>query len=166
MNNIVILPLTEVDEALLAEMVYQAIFVPAGAEPPLRAIVEEPGLRKYYAAFGIQPGDIGYKAVDSQSDQAVGAAWVRLFTGEAQGYGYVDDATPELSIAVEPAYRGQGIGEHLLQQLFAAVAAHYRAVSLSVWPENPAYRLYQRLGFTIVKTDEGSPAVTMVKALA
>ncbi|MEZ4679804.1 MAG: N-acetyltransferase [Caldilineaceae bacterium] len=126
-------------------------------------IVDEPGLRKYFAAFGTQAGDLGYKAVDSQNGQAVGAAWLRLLQGDNQGYGYVDDETPELSIALDPAYRGQGVGTQLLDQLFAAASAHYRAIALSVWPENPAYRLYQRLGFSVVKQLADDPAVTMIK---
>lgn len=160
-----IVPLTTADEALLAEMSYEAIFIPAGGKPPPRTILDDPGLRKYFQGFGNRPGDIGCKAVDPTTDQAVGAAWVRLLTGEAQGYGYVNDETPELSIAIDPAYRGQGVGGQLLTALFAAVAPHYRAISLSVWTENPAYRLYQRLGFTVVQAADDRPDVTMIKDL-
>lgn len=164
MQSYQIIPLTTTDEPLLAEMMYQAIFVPAGAEPPPWTVLDEPTLRKYFHAFGTMAGDIGVKAIDAQTEQAVGAAWVRLFQGDNQGYGHVNDETPELSIAVDPAYRGQGIGTQLLEALFAAVAQEYKAVSLSVWPANPAYQLYQRLGFTVVKRDEQSPAVTMIKS--
>ena len=161
----VIIPLTFADESLLAEMSYQAIFIPAGGSPPPRTILTEPGLRKYFAAFGTLVGDIGCKAVESATGQAVGAAWVRLLQGAARGYGYVNDATPELSIAIDPAYRGQGIGQLLMTALFAAVVPHFAAISLSVWLENPAYRLYQRLGFTLVTPTGDGPDVTMIKYL-
>jgi len=160
-----ILPLTTADEPFLAEMSYEAIFIPAGGELPPRTILDEPGLRKYFAGFGSRPGDIGCKAVDPATEQAVGAAWVRRLTGEAQGYGYVNDETPELSIAIDPVYRGQGLGQQLMSALFSTVAPHYRAISLSVWTENPAYRLYQRLGFTVVHAAEDRPDVTMIKFL-
>ncbi|MCB0064057.1 MAG: GNAT family N-acetyltransferase [Caldilineaceae bacterium] len=163
MSTYSIIPLTSADEPFLAEMMYQAIFVPAGTEAPPRSVVEAPALHKYFADFGTQSGDIGYKAINPQTGNLVGAAWLRLLSGDKKGYGYVDDQTPELSIATAPAHRGQGIGTQLLDQLFTAAAEHYSAISLSVWPENPAYRLYQRLGFVVVKQDEGDPAVTMIK---
>ena len=160
-----ILPLSAADEPLLAEMMYQAIFVPADGIAPPRSVVEEPALRKYYGDFSSRAGDIGFKAVTGKDELPIGAAWVRLFTGEAPSYGYIDDDTPELSIAVDPAYRGQGVGTLLLEQLFAAVAKAYNAISLSVWTDNPAYRLYQRMGFTVVEAEEGKPDVTMRKVL-
>ena len=47
----------------------------------------------------------------------VGAAWYRLFRRDAPGYGFVDEDTPELAIAVVPSRRGRGIGESLLEAL-------------------------------------------------
>ena len=78
-----------------------------------------------------------------------------------QGYGYIDEQTPELSIAIAPTHRGHGIGYALLAQLLATAQERYPAVSLNVWTENPAFWLYQRLGFEVVTAD--GPAVTMVK---
>jgi len=167
--------LTANDEPFLAEMMYQAIFVPAGAVAPPRSVVTEPTLSKYYVSFGTRIGDIGLKAIAPPQNISVGAAWVRLFTRVAPGYGYINDETPELSIAIDPAYRSKGIGTLLLTQLFATVAEQYNAISLSVWTENPAYRLYERLGFTVIKgegiknegikNEEDDPAVTMCKWL-
>ena len=39
----------------------------------------------------------------------VGAAWYRLFKGSEPGYGFVDEQTPELTIAVVPSCRGNGL---------------------------------------------------------
>jgi ribosomal protein S18 acetylase RimI-like enzyme len=95
----------------------------------------------------------------------VGAAWFRLFSAAEPGYGFVDEATPELAIAVVPSKRGHGIGDELLQALLAkAEAAGYGRLSLSVEPGNPARKLYERHGFEVV--DEGDEAWTMVASLA
>jgi ribosomal protein S18 acetylase RimI-like enzyme len=81
--------------------------------------------------------------------------------GGARGYGYVDDDTPELSMAVLPDYRGLGIGRRLLAELLDEAAHRYRAVSLSVATDNPARRLYERHGF-VVLAFEGETA-TMIR---
>ena len=91
-----------------------------------------------------QPDDIGVIAL--ADEKPIGAVWLR----QIKAYGYVDDKTPELSIAVLPDYRGQGIGTRLMQELLATVRSQCAALSLSVSIDNPALRLYQRLGFEIV----------------
>jgi ribosomal protein S18 acetylase RimI-like enzyme len=149
------------DEAVLSEMLYQAIFVPEGSVPPSREVVHLPALSKYIEDFG-RPGDLGYVALN-EIEQPVGAAWLRLLTGANKGYGYVNDETPELTVAVMPDYRGQGLGTALLECLLENARAKYQSVSLSVWLENPAYRLYQRLGFETVKQNPND--VVMLKRL-
>ncbi|MFN8439961.1 MAG: GNAT family N-acetyltransferase [Caldilineaceae bacterium] len=151
------------DHSFLAEIIYHAIFVPEGAEPPALDVVQSFGLRKYYEDFG-RAGDLGFIAIDPATNHRMAAAWLRSLTAELPGYGYVDDQTPELTIATLPEYRGKGIGTRLLEHLFEAAKAHYSAISLSVWPANPAYRLYQRLGFVVVKENEHD--VVMVKQLS
>lgn len=101
-------------------------------------------------------------AVDAEG-LLVGAAWLRLLTGDERGYGWVDDATPELSMAVMPPWRGQGIGSRLLAALLDAAAERYDAVSLSVQADNSALRLYQRFGFEVVA--DGGTWYTMRKRL-
>jgi GNAT superfamily N-acetyltransferase len=95
----------------------------------------------------------------------VGAAWFRLFRAAEPGYGYVDEETPELAIAVVPSKRGHGIGDELLQALLRkAHEGGFARLSLSVEPGNPARKLYERHGFEVV--DEGSDAWTMVASVA
>jgi ribosomal protein S18 acetylase RimI-like enzyme len=88
----------------------------------------------------------------------VGAAWYRLFGHDRPGYGFVDERTPELAIAVVPSARGKGIGTALLDALLGrARSAGYPAISLSVDRNNAgAIELYQRHGFTRVSEDDDS----------
>jgi GNAT superfamily N-acetyltransferase len=150
--------LTKGDEVFLWEALYLALYAPEGQPPFPREIVQEPEIRHYVAGWG-RPGDMGVIALDGE--RPVGAAWLRLLTGEDRGFGYVDDETPELSIAVLPKYRGQGVGTALLQRLLELAAPHHPAVCLSVSAGNPARRLYERMGFRLVR-DEGD-ASTLVR---
>ena len=154
--------LASADQALLFDMLYLAIFVPQGDDPPPRDVVYGEALRKYAADFG-RAGDMGFAAVEADGDAPLGAVWLRLFSDQKPGYGFVDEETPELTIAVTPAARGKGIGSALLRRVLEAAAERYGAISLSIWPENPAYRLYQRFGFEAV--EEAGFVVTMVKEL-
>lgn len=160
MSTDIIAPLTAEDQAVLWEMLYHAIYVPPGQAPPPRDIVRRPELAKYAQDWG-RTGDLGVKAVHIQTQEPMGAAWLRLFVGRHSGYGYLDDETPELSIAILPAYRGQGVGTRLLGAMLHNARAHYAAVSLSVSSENPAARLYRRYGFETVRQD--GPSLTMRK---
>lgn len=136
-------PATGQDQAFLCDMLYAALYVPAGAAPFPRSIVhEEPTVSRYVKDFGSWPGDIGFIAEDSFG-HAIGAAWLRRFPADAPGFGYVDAETPELSIAVAEPHRGNGVGTALLRELLKDQGS----VSLSCDPENPACRLYKRFEF-------------------
>ena len=132
------------DESFLREMQYLALFVPPGVEPFSTSVVDEPHITRYYRGFGMRPGDAGRIAIDA-AGRPIGAAWVRRSTADDPSYGYVDDDTPELGIAVVDDRRGQGIGAALLAELLAEVGD----CSLSVDRRNPAARLYERLGFVV-----------------
>jgi GNAT superfamily N-acetyltransferase len=143
------------DEPFLFEMLYEALFVPPG-EPPLpRSTIERPDLARYAGGFGLQPGDAG--RVADEGARRLGAAWLRLLPPDDPGYGFVEAGTPELSIAVIPARRGEGIGSGLLARLLEAVPR----CSLSVDDRNPAVRLYERFGFEPVRRD--GHAVVMLR---
>jgi GNAT superfamily N-acetyltransferase len=148
------------DEPFLWEMLYQAIFIPAGSVPIPREILNTRALAGYVAGWG-KPDDFGLMAVDVQTEQPIGAAWLRLLTGQNRGYGYVDDDTPELSMAVLPVHRGRGVGSTLLTRLLSEVKNRYKTISLSVSEENPAVSMYERVGFVIVRKESGS--LTMIR---
>ena len=52
-----------------------------------------------------------------------------------------------MSIGVKPNARGQGVGEKLMRALIGEAAGRGLGLNLSVRSENPARRLYERLGF-------------------
>src|SRR5689334_4247341 len=99
-SGLTIRPLTLADEAFLWEMLYLAIYVPEGAAPFPRDIVRSPEIRRYAQDWG-QADDLGLVAVRQEYGEPVGATWTRLLKGENKGYGYVDEATPELTMAVK-----------------------------------------------------------------
>ena len=69
-------------------------------------------------------------------------------TSEEPGYGFVDDQTPEVALAVVPDHRGRGLGGALLRELRESARSQgYSALSLSVENGNPALRLYERNSF-------------------
>ena len=103
--------------------------------------MRDPAIARYVEGWGTRPGDSGLLAI--VDDVPVGAAWLRYFPASNPGYGFVDERTPELSVAVLPAWRGQGIGSHLIEHLLPGLPA----ISLSCDPANPAWHLYLRLGF-------------------
>jgi ribosomal protein S18 acetylase RimI-like enzyme len=54
-----------------------------------------------------------------------------------------------MDIALAPAYRGRGIGSGLLHSLMAEAQASTCKLSIHVEINNPARRLYERLGFRV-----------------
>ncbi len=156
-------PLTPDDERFLWTALYHAIHVPPDAEPLPTDVVRQPALARYVSGWMGRPGDTGFVA--EVEGKPIGAAWLRRWLPEERGFGFVDEATPELSMALLPGYRGCGIGTLLLRRALVEVARGSEAVSLSVSESNVALRLYQRFGFTTVgKPKDGS--VTMLKRLA
>jgi len=122
----------------------------------------EGSVQRYVVNFG-RPGDAAVIAYDETG--SVGAAWYRLFKANEPGYGFVDEQTPELAIAVVPSRRGRGYGDELLRALLdQARKDGFQQISLSVEPDNPALRLYERHGFRKVGESDGS--WTMVARLA
>ena len=145
-------PGTPQDARFLRDMLRHAYYwrSPEEAEGGVHAM-------NYVENWG-RPGDAAMIAIDHGFP--VGAAWYRLFKADRRGYGFVDEQTPELSIAVVPSRRGAGVGGELMKGLLALARTEgYRAISLSVAKDSPAVALYERYGF--VRVDERDGAVTM-----
>jgi GNAT superfamily N-acetyltransferase len=148
-------PAAGADLDVLREMsFYAARWRPGQENDSRKSVLTDDHVVRYLEGWG-RPGDMAFVA--EEHGRPVGAAWIRLFTGERPGYGFVDSTIPELSIAVVPARRGSGIGLALLTATLAAARqAGHPAVSLSVEVDNPAQRLYERVGFKKVGQIGGS----------
>jgi ribosomal protein S18 acetylase RimI-like enzyme len=121
--------------------------------PPFEVTLEHPELARYHRGWG-RPGDLG--VIATRGEEVVGVALCRLFTDDDHGHGYVDSATPEVAVAVARPARGSGLGTRLMEDLAAAArAAGFARLSLSVEHGNPAIRLYERLGYEEISSDEG-----------
>ncbi len=142
------------DEPFLEAMLLQALGW-RGTVPASMTSATEKHVRDYGRG-----GDHGVIAV--WAGTPIGAAWYRRFSAQDRSYGYVDDAVPELAVAVEAGFRGRGVGATLVRRiLHDVVAQRLPGVSLSVEPDNPARKLYERLGFVRVGEVDGA-AWTMV----
>jgi len=97
------------DYPILREMFYLSIFVPEGEPSYPESIIDLPALSIYIEGFG-KEGDFGFVCEDDS--EPVGAIWGRVFKSEKKGFGYIDDSTPELGMAVLPEYRKKGVGEN------------------------------------------------------
>jgi ribosomal protein S18 acetylase RimI-like enzyme len=130
-------PLTDRDSDIVWQMLMHAAHEPMDVR-------EVPILIPYGQDYGKKLGDVGIVAV-MNNEEAIGAAWVRLIGG---GFGYISDHIPELVFAILPEYRGQGIGTRLLRKLLDSLQQQsIQGVSLSCRDDNPAVRLYERMGF-------------------
>lgn len=152
--------LTPADEPFLREALYHAIYAEPGETVP-RSIVRQPDLARYVGGWMRRSTDLGFVA--EMGWEAIGAAWLRCWSGNDRGYGFVDEATPELSMSLLPPFRGQGLGTRLLRRLLSAASRRFEAVSLSVSTANPALRLYAREGFVAVGEPKDGSAVMLLR---
>jgi GNAT superfamily N-acetyltransferase len=124
-------------------------------------IAQDPDLPvfRYVQNWG-RRGDAGVIAFDGPN--IYGAAWYRLFPAAAPGFGFVDEETPELTIAVVPSHRGHGTGGELLEALLARARNEgFPRVSLSAEPGQTGF--YEKHGFSELQREDGT--VTMVAGL-
>lgn len=142
------------DEPFLWQMLGHAS-APDGPPLAVEDLQATPELACYVAGWG-RAGDVGVVAVDQQTSQPIGAAWFRSFTSEEPGYGFVDEATPELAIALLAEGRGRGLGHELIEGLLdRAHAAGAARLALSVLDANvAAVRVYEDEGFRTVHAAE------------
>lgn len=130
--------ISEGEESLLQDFLYQAVFVPEGVPAP-------PKLQIYITGFGTKKDDIGLVA--EVNKKAVGAVWVRIMND----YGHIDNATPSIAVSLYKDYRGLGIGTALMKEMLRILKDRgYKQVSLSVQKANYAVNMYQKTGFEIV----------------
>ena len=143
----------------LDNFLYDAIFIPEGQKKPDKEIIKLPELSGYIKDFG---KDTDHCLVAELNGELIGAIWIRIFSEDEKGFGFIDSKTPELSMSVVENYRKKGIGTKMLKALLNKFTLlEYDQASLSVDKQNFAMRLYQKFGFETVKSDEKS--ATMIK---
>lgn len=64
------------------------------------------------------------------------------------------DAWDLVQIQILPEFQGMGVGERIISDLLIEASNKDVLVKLSVFKNNPAQKLYQRLGFEIVEETE------------
>ncbi len=134
---------------LLENFLYEAIFIPVGVEPPPKTIISRPELQIYISEFGTSKHDIALVA--DVNGEIVGAVWVRIMND----CGHIDDSTPSFAISLYKEYRGKGIGTALMKEMLTTLKERgYKQMSLSVQKENYAAKMYQKLGFQIIRENE------------
>lgn len=76
--------------------------------------------------------------------------------GEPIGRLYIDRKPDDIrivDIALVPQHRGKGLGRVLLQEILDEAAANGQSVTIHVESYNPAFHLYDRLGFQEIDTN-------------
>ena len=159
--------ISKTDAPFLWDMLYEirsARSLREGKVLPSRDILKTPDLAKYVQNWGCR-GDKGFIAISADNQKPIGAAWYRLFKENDKGYRYVDDKTPEITIAIFSVYRNKGLGQVLMLHLFEqAKLDGYQQLSLSCGLTNAnALHLYQKLGFEKIEVFDIS--CVMKKAL-
>ena len=136
------------DVRFLKDMLRHAFYWRSGGT------IEESSLWRYVAGWG-RRGDAAVIALEGGFP--IGAAWFRLFPGDEPGFGFVDEQTPEVAVAVVPSRRGRGIGSELMDSLLElAKEQGYSALSLSVADDSPAMHVFEKHGFERTQQTDGS----------
>jgi len=152
-ESVTIRPLTNDDLPILEQLLYEAIFIPEGVEPPPVEVIKQPEINVYIHDFGKKKDD--YCLVAEIDGKIVGGVWVRILSGEIKGFGNVDDETPEFAISLFKEYRNQGIGTKLMREMIDYLKNKgYQQCSLAVQKANYAAKMYLNLGFEIIKEKE------------
>ena len=138
-DNLTIRPVNKNDEEIMWQMLYYAAHMNEENSKTVDDAKTDSFLRRYVENWG-KPDDLGLIA--ELDGSAVGAVWLRLFDGTIY---------PELATAVLPNALAKGIKTQLMTQIIAASKNRWEGIMLSVRSDNPAYHLYERMGFETVR---------------
>ena len=153
-------PINKKDQEFLWQMLHIAAHCKESGES-IQYCKENPDIARYASDWG-RPGDFGQIAL--HEGKAVGAVWARLWSKSDHGFGFLDENTPEIAIGITEEYQNHGLGTILIHGLFAQSLE--RVLTLNVRKNNPAHRLYKRIGFVEIEDSEcvnrvGGTSVTM-----
>ena len=124
----------------------------AAHETDVKIVLDNPKLARYIENFGSM-GDCAFVA--HNDEEIVGVVWARFWTIDNCGFGWVDEKTPEMAIAIENNFQNIGIGTRLIQELKSELRAQNATqISLNVRADSPAVRLYRKMGFEEIAESE------------
>lgn len=133
---------------ILADFLYEAIFIPKGTRKPPKSIIEQPELQVYIADFGKEDD---WCFIAEVKGKIIGAVWVRIM----DDYGHIDDDIPSFAISIYEEYRNLGIGTTLMRTMLQFLKEKgYKQTSLSVQKENYAVGMYRKAGFEVVSEND------------
>ena len=133
------------DQDLLWELEYLALWDPPSGPRRPRSVLDHPRIRLLVENWG-RDEDFGLAAVDSSSNQVIGAIWARL--DGYDGLENYDCPYPALGIAIFPEYQQQGVGSGLMSAFIDSLRERVAGLRLGVHPENvQARHLYEKFGF-------------------
>ena len=129
---------------------------------PVRA--EDYGFAWRLYAEGIRPYAAAYMAwVDAEQEARFesrykpGSTWVIRRDGTDVGWMELHEIDAELrlnQLYVAAAQQRNGIGSQVMRQVLAKSRETRKPIALNVLKNNPARRLYERFGFTVVGENE------------
>lgn len=142
--------LRSTEQYLAKELLYYA----AHLDKSDKSLDDFPELNQYEEHFGSYDGDIGvYILADAK---VAGAAWVRLLD---KGKAYINDTTPELTLAIKPDFKRKGIATSLIQQLCIETSKLYSQMSVSVRDIPSIIKFYEKLDFIKCENTEHENAL-------
>jgi ribosomal protein S18 acetylase RimI-like enzyme len=136
-------PATEADRGFLLELYGST------REPELAQVAWAEGAKQAFLEQQFSLQDSHYRA-----NYPGATLEVIEVEGRPAGRLYVqrgDGGIRVMDIAVAPAYRGRGVGTRLLRELMEEAESTGRPLSAHVEMQNPALRLYERLGFVPIE---------------
>lgn len=84
---------------------------------------------------------------------------IQIATVEGHDAGFIHarqdaDTLQLFNLMVAPEFQGRGLGTALLRHLQTQASQHRVPIRLQVMKVNPARRLYERVGFTVIPSEE------------
>jgi len=133
----------------IKEFTYQAIFQRDRDRLIPRSILDAPEIRVFYEDFGKADDNGLILEVDGN---VAGAVWTRVIGGDVKGFGHIDMHTPEFGIGIFEAYRNKGYGTLMMEHMLDTLKKKgYKNTSLAVQKDNYAVKMYEKVGFKIIK---------------
>jgi ribosomal protein S18 acetylase RimI-like enzyme len=103
------------DQPVLWDLLYEALWDPPTGPRRPRSVMSNPLIAAYVENWGSLGTDLGFLAIAGEGTVA-GGILSRLLVPPLQGGAFYDDQTPQLGIAVFPAFQNQGIGTSLFRR--------------------------------------------------